>query len=256
MNSFIALGILLLLMYLTFVLAIVQLKKDNSIGNFTWGGGCILLALYTFFALSSHYPRQILVTTLIVLWGIRLIAYLYSRYKKGADPRFIEWQKQWGKYALLMSLRWIFIMEGALLLVMSLPGVFVNVYSPPGLTWLDWAGLAVWCVGFFFESVSDYQLYTFMRNPENKGKIMDRGLWHYSRHPNYFGEITMWWGIYLILLSVPGGWLTIVTPMTITILLIFFTGVPWVEKVFAENPAYQEYKKHTSMLIPWPPKAE
>jgi steroid 5-alpha reductase family enzyme len=248
--SEIVLGILLLITYLSFMLFTVQYKKDNSIGNFTWGGGVFLITIYTFL-IGNFVVRSILLTSMITLWAIRLIIYLYFRYKKGADQRFIEWQKQWGRYALFISFWWIFIMNGSLLLSMSVPSIVVNKSSLQGLYWLDFIGLLIWLVGFTCESVADYQLYKFMHNPTNKGKIMMEGLWHYSRHPNYFGEITMWWGIFCIALSVPYGLIAIVAPVTITILLVFFTGVPMLERVFKDNPEYQEYKKHTSMLIPW-----
>lgn len=255
MNSIFVIGFILLLFYLFAMVAVVQIKKDNSIGNFTWGGGCLLLTLYTFFTTSLYLARQILVTVLIVLWSVRLIIYLYSRYKKGADPRFIAWQNQWGRYALLISIGWILFLQGALLLVMALPSVWINTHVSGLLALLDLIGLLVWLIGFICESISDYQLYRFMHDPGNKGKIMDAGLWHYSRHPNYFGEILMWWGIYLIAIAVPYGWITLITPLTITILLVFFTGIPWVEAVFKDNQAYQAYKQRTSMLIPWWPKS-
>jgi steroid 5-alpha reductase family enzyme len=244
-------GIGLMLAFLTLMVIIVQAKKDNTIGNFTWGGMAILGALYTFFTTSAYLPRQCLVTGLIVIWGLRLTIYLYSRYKKGADPRFIAWQAQWGHYALLISIAWIAVMQATLGVIMALPGVWANTHLSLPLNSLDLFGTIVWAVGFFFESVGDYQLYWFMKNPANKGHIMTQGLWHYTRHPNYFGEILMWWGIYAILLSVPGGVWTIISPITITILLVFVTGVPWAEAVFKDNPYYQAYKEHTSMLIPW-----
>jgi steroid 5-alpha reductase family enzyme len=255
MNMIILGGLVLVAIYLTAMLILVQLKKDNTIGNFTWGGGCVLLALYTFFATKTYLPRQTLVTTLITLWGIRLIVYLYSRYKKGADPRFVAWQQQWGRYALLASFWWIWIAQGALLLVMSYLGVFVNLVPSSDLNALDITGLIGWIIGFVFESVGDYQLYRFMKERHEPEAIMNRGLWRFTRHPNYFGEILMWWGLYLIALSIPWGWTTIISPLTINILLIFFTGIPWTEAVFKGNPQYELYKKKTSMLIPWWPRS-
>jgi steroid 5-alpha reductase family enzyme len=227
----IALGIGIVITYLIGMLITVQRKKDNSIGNFTWGGGVLLVTLYTF-CQGPKSIRALLITCLICLWALRLIVYVYSRYKKGADPRFIEWQKQWGNYSLLISFCWIVIMNGALLMIMSTPSILVNNSIARGLTILDYCGLCLWALGFLCESISDYQLSKFMKNPNNKGKIMTQGLWHYSRHPNYFGEITMWWALALIALSTPYGWLALLAPLTITILLVFFTGVPMLERVF------------------------
>lgn len=236
--------------YLTMMLIIVQMKKDNSIGNFTWGGGVLLITLITFW-LGNHTTRSLLITILISLWAFRLILYLFLRYKKGADPRFVAWQQQWGKYALLISFWWIFMMNGIMMSIMSVPSVLINRSMLSDVYMLDLVGLLMWIIGFCCEFLADQQLYVFMKNPANKGKIMTQGLWNYSRHPNYFGEIVMWWGIFCLALSVPFGFLAIVAPITITILLLFFTGVPMLERVFENNLEYQDYKKHTSMLIPW-----
>jgi len=137
---------------------------------------------------------------------------------------------------------------------MSFPAALVNITNVPGLMVIDFCGLVIWIIGFLCEAISDQQLFAFMSNSSNKGKVMRTGLWSYSRHPNYFGEILMWWGIYIIALSVPGGWTAIIAPATITFLLVFITGIPWVEKAMGNNPEYQEYKKRTNMLIPWFPK--
>jgi steroid 5-alpha reductase family enzyme len=115
-------------------------------------------------------------------------------------------------------------------------------------------GFLVWCVGFFFEAVGDAQLARFKRDPGNRGKIMDRGLWRYSRHPNYFGEALMWWGIFLVALEVPYGWTTVVSPALITFLLVRVTGIPMLEKKYAGNAKFQAYALRTSAFVPWFPK--
>ena len=112
----------------------------------------------------------------------------------------------------------------------------------------------VWLIGFFFEVVGDYQLKTFLANPKNKGKLMTPGLWRYTRHPNYFGEATMWWGIAIIALATPYGWVAIITPVLITYLLLFVSGVPMTEKSFAGKPGWDRYKRQTSIFLPLPPK--
>lgn len=245
-------GIIIALLIYTFIVTL--LKQDASIANFTWGLGCIIITIFTFI-FSEFYARQILITTLILIWGTRLLIYIFSRYKKGADPRFVSWQNRTGFLSILFIAFWIFISQTTLMIVMSYPSIYTNFFSQEGLVILDYIALITWIIGFYFEAVGDYQLHQFIKNPENKGKIMDKGLWKYSRHPNYFGEITMWWSIYLIVLNIPGGWVTIIAPLTITFLLVFITGIPLNEKVFENNPEYQKYKKKTSMLIPcWPKK--
>jgi steroid 5-alpha reductase family enzyme len=149
----------------------------------------------------------------------------------------------------------VFLLQGALLLVIASSVIVVNVSENPPLGFLDALGLCVWCVGFLFEAVGDWQLARFKADPGNRGKVMDRGLWRYTRHPNYFGEATMWWGLYLIALSVPNGWLTIVSPATITFLLLRVSGVPMLEKGrMGDRPGYREYVERTNAFFPWFPK--
>jgi len=246
--------------YLICMVIIVQLKKDTSIGNFTWGGGVLLLTWYSFWMYGSFLPEQILITTLISLWAGRLIMHVYKRYT-GKDPRFATWKWQ-GFKALLMNVCWIFG-QTIMIAIMSYPAVLINIRAnAQTLLFWDWVGLLIWIFGYCFEAISDYQLATFMRDPLNKGRVMRYGLWRYSRHPNYFGEIVMWWGIYVLTLAllttIPAQsllyWLALIPPCTITILLIFVTGIPWIEKAMADNSEYQEYKRKTSMLIPWFPQ--
>lgn len=246
--------ILFLGIYLAFMLLIVTIKKDRSIANFTWGGGVLLIALYTFIAVllfGATNWRSILITSLTALWAGRILSYVYLRYR-GDDPRYQTW-KQGGIKALIINCGYIFILQALLMIIMALPVFVVNNFGGGQLTYLDYLGLAIWLIGFYFEAVSDYQLFKFTRDPANKGKVMQYGLWRYSRHPNYFGEVLMWWGIFLIALNVPYGLYTSIAPITITFLLLFVTGIPWIEKAMAKNPEYQEYKKHTSIFIPWFP---
>lgn len=237
--------------YFAIMVTIVQIKQDSSIANSVWSGGCLLIALYTFIMSGLYLPRQIVVTALITLWASRLVTYVYLRYK-GNDPRFQTW-KQAGIKALIFNIAYIFGGQAFLMTIMSIPTILINISTVPGLNYLDFMGIGIWLVGYFFEAVSDYQLFQFTSDPANKGHVMKYGLWHYSRHPNYFGEVLMWWGIFLLALSVPFGIYSIITPATITVMLLFVTGIPWVEKAMDTNPEYQEYKRKTCAFIPWFP---
>ena len=250
MSTFLS-GLILLFVYLSCMVALVQWHGDTSIANFTWGGGVMLVALYTFLTTALFFPRHILVTIMTLLWAARLIAYVYARYD-GRDPRFATWKWQ-GAKALVINMCWIFG-QFIMIAVMSYPIVLVNTSTVQGLGGLDYLGMIIWILGFCCESLSDYQLFIFRRNPANAGRVMRYGLWKYSRHPNYFGEVLMWWGIYCIALCVPYGWTAIIAPVTITYLLVCVTGVPWIEKTFENNVEYQEYKRKTSMFVPWLPK--
>jgi steroid 5-alpha reductase family enzyme len=202
--------------------------------------------------MSNVLPHQILITALITVWAVRLIAYVYRRYD-GKDPRFATWKWQ-GMKTLIINIIWVF---GQLLMiaVMSYPSLLINTYNTPhGISLLELCGLAVWLCGFYWETVSDNQLFTFRHNPAHKGHVMSSGLWRYSRHPNYFGESVMWHGVFLIALCTPCGWTALIAPATITFFLLCITGVPLLEKAMEHNAEYQEYKRKTSMFIPMPPK--
>ena len=241
---------LLITAYLTAMVTIVFLKKDISIGNFTWGGGVTFLTIYTFLFYSSFGARQLLATLLILIWASRLTYHLILRYKKGADPRFIAWEKQWGKYAFLITFGWVVVLQGILLLIMATPTVLINTQQSGPLNLLDVFGYTLWIFGFYCESLADYQLRTFIQETQNKGRILSEGLWRYSRHPNYFGEMCMWLGLALMALSVPYGFLAFIAPITITGIFFFFS-IPLLENVFAGNRQYQEYKKRTSVFALW-----
>jgi steroid 5-alpha reductase family enzyme len=235
--------------YLMSMVIITCYKGDTSISNFTWGGGVLIVTLYTFLRLSNFLLQQIIVTAMICLWSTRLIAYVYRRYT-GKDPRFVNWKWQ-GFKALIINSFWIFG-QSIMIAIMSWPIVLINTYNiARTLSLFDILGIIIWLIGYYWETMSDHQLFKFMHNPANKGHVMTRGLWHYSRHPNYFGESVMWVGIFFMALSVPYGWTAIITPATITFLLVFVTGVPLLENAMAQNGEYQKYKKHTNKFIPW-----
>jgi steroid 5-alpha reductase family enzyme len=248
MSYFIELSVLLFV-YLSSMVVVACYKEDTSIANFTWGGGVLLVTLYTFFRMSNFLLQQIIATICIALWASRLIMYVYTRYT-GKDPRFTTWKWQ-GLKALIINTIWVF---GQLLMIaiMSYAVVLINIYNMPhALSLLDVVGIIIWIGGYCIEMISDNQLFAFLHNPANKGKVMDSGLWRYSRHPNYFGESTMWVGIYILALSIPYGWTAFITPLTITFLLRFVTGVPLLENAMKDNAAYQEYKRKTNTFIPW-----
>lgn len=244
--------IAIITIYFAIMVAVVQIKEDSSIANSVWSGGCLIIALYTFVMAGLYLERHVIITAMIVLWATRLVLYVYLRYR-GNDPRFQTW-KQAGLSALIFNIAYIFGGQAFLMTIMSIPTILINTSIVPGLNYLDYLGMGTWAVGYFFEAVSDYQLFAFMKDPANKGRVMRSGLWHYSRHPNYFGEVVMWWGIFLLALSVPFGIYSIITPLTITTMLLFVTGIPWVEKAMDNNPEYQEYKRKTSAFIPWFPQ--
>jgi len=229
------------------------IKKRNDVADIAWGLGFVLLAWFSFY-LSGYSFKGLLVNFLVTIWGSRLAWHIYDRNKnKPEDLRYHQWRKTWKNFYLRSFLQ-VFLLQGIFLFLISLPVMFINRSVMGDFGILEIIGLFVWNIGFYFESVGDKQLKEFISNPANKGKLMDKGVWRYSRHPNYFGEVTQWWGIFFIALSIPGSIFTIIGPLTITILILFVSGIPLLEKKYAGRQDFEEYKKRTSIFIPLPPR--
>jgi steroid 5-alpha reductase family enzyme len=245
---------LVLFLYMTALFLLAQKRQDNSIADVAWGPGFILVAFSTLIFDGSFFPRQLIASLLVLIWGLRLSIRIYLRNRgKGEDIRYRKWREEWGKYFVIRSYLQVFLLQGGILLLNITPVLFINTYDSGSFGLLDALGLLLWVLGFGFESLSDWQLDRFIRDKGSRGKIMDQGLWHYSRHPNYFGEVTMWWGIYILALSVPWGWVTIIGPLTISSMILFVSGIPMTEKLMEKNPAFADYKRRTSIFIPWFP---
>lgn len=244
---------LALLVYLTTWFFIAVVTKRNDVADIAWGLGFVVMSWLAYDP-SEHSARALLVNALVTVWGLRLAVHIARRnLRKPEDHRYAVWRQEW-KYFYLRSFAQVFLLQGFFLFIILSSVLVIHASGPISLGLLDIFGVLVWCIGFFFESVSDRQLKNFLKNPDNKGKIMDQGLWAYSRHPNYFGEVTQWWGIFLCALSVPYGYLTIVSPALITLLILFVSGVPMLEKKYAGRPDFELYKKRTSMFVPMPRK--
>lgn len=251
MNYFATLALLLFLyMSLWFVLSVV--KKRNDVADVAWSLGFVLLTWVSFFLGQAQSTRGLLVGLLISIWGIRLAWHIHTRNKgRAEDYRYAEWRKTWGKWFYLRSYAQVYLLQGALLFLIVFPVLLINKSVGTDLRYLDLVGVIVWIVGFIFESVGDAQLARFIKDPINKGKLIQSGLWQYTRHPNYFGEVTMWWGIWFIALSVTNGLIGIISPLIITVLILKVSGIPMLEKKMKENPQFDEYKRRTSIFIPW-----
>jgi steroid 5-alpha reductase family enzyme len=242
-----------ILVYMTGWFIAAQVRGRNDIADVAWGLGFILVAGVSLVAAGVYPLRGLLVSGLVLIWGGRLALHIHSRNRgRGEDSRYRKWREEWGKWFVLHSFLQVFMLQGILLLLVATPVVFVNQAPAAPLGWLDLLGLAIWLTGFCFEAIGDWQLQTFIRNPANKGNLMTSGLWRYTRHPNYFGEVTLWWGIWLMTLSLPGGWMTVVGPMTITVLILKVSGIPMLEKPYEDRADFQEYKRRTSAFFPLP----
>ncbi len=235
---------------------VAQILKRNDVADIAWGLGFILIAFCLYIRNGISIDRGLLSLILVVVWGTRLSYYILKRnIRKPEDKRYATWRIEWGRWFVLRSYLQVFLLQGILLLLIVTPVSITTVLRGGPINLLDVLGICVWLFGFYFESVGDKQLKKFLANPDNKGKVLDTGLWKYTRHPNYFGEVTQWWGLWIIALSVPYGFFGIIGPLTITFLILKVSGVPMLEKGMAMNPLFDEYRKKTSVFIPLPPKS-
>ncbi|MFH1330256.1 MAG: DUF1295 domain-containing protein, partial [Actinomycetota bacterium] len=201
--------------------------------------------------------RRWLLVSLVTVWGLRLGAYLaYRNLGKGEDYRYVAMREKAGGRFWIVSLFKVFLLQGLLLWVVSLPVQAGQLPSvPDGIGPLAIVGTALWAVGLFFETAGDAQLARFKADPANKGKVMDRGLWRYTRHPNYFGDFVVWWGIYLVALEGHGTWWAVAGPLLMSFLLLRVSGVAMLEKTIGtRRPGYGEYVRRTSAFVPRPPR--
>lgn len=237
--------------------AVSLVRRNVTLADALWGAGFVLIAWLTFFTAHGYMPRMLFLCVLVTCWGVRLAAYMILRSRgKKEDKRYAAWRQKYGDSFWWVSLFKVFWLQALFQWLVALGVQYGQIRSvPAGFTLLDGIGVLVWITGFVVESAADLQLFRFLSNPANAGRVMERGLWRYSRHPNYFGESLMWWGIFIIVLSVPWGIWTIVSPILITYSLLRLSGVRLMEQLeFSNNPEYQAYAGRTSAFIPWFPK--
>ena len=244
-----------LFVYVLALWAVSLPLRDVSIVDPGWGAGFVIVAWLSFGIGDGCTGRRVLLAALVSAWGLRLAGYLIIRKlrERREDPRYTELRDRHGARFPLVSLATVFLLQGVLIWIVSLP-IQAAAPQPDRLGVLDALGAAVWMVGIFFEAVGDYQLSRFKADRANAGTVMDRGLWRYTRHPNYFGDFMVWWGIYLIALSTGGAWWTVVGPLVMSTLLIRVSGKDLLETRMKQRPGYAEYVSRTSGFIPLPPR--
>lgn len=259
MNS-VFLGTLYFILLYFLVFFIIGTKiRNNAIVDLGWGMGFVLSGFFALLATIyfGQKPDEVslLLLLLISLWGTRLSYHIFKRnHGKPEDFRYANFRKEWGKWVVPRAFLQVYLLQALMMMLIGSGFFYALGIVDKGLNWGVLLGLLVWLKGYFFEVVGDRQLAVFKSNPENKGKIMTSGLWQYTRHPNYFGEATMWWGIFIIVLSTTGAWLALISPLVITLLLLFVSGVPLLEKKYQGNLDFEAYAKKTSKFIPWFPK--
>ncbi len=230
------------------------IRRDASLADPFWAPG-FLVILSVYLGLSGPTPRGWLAWTCVLLWSLRLGVHLGLRNAKhGEDRRYAAWRAQHGPRFWWVSLFTVFWLQAVLLWVVSFPLLGVALSTAPLGLW-DAAGAAVFLAGFLMEAVADDQLRRFRRN-EERSDVLDTGLWRYSRHPNYFGNAVLWWGLFLMA-AAAGQWWTAVGPAVMTFLLMRVSGVTLLERdLRTRRPGYEAYIRRTSAFVPWPPRTD
>lgn len=236
----------------------------NSIADVFWGGTIAMAALWIIAPLLSFglkvnlyfvlFTPSLILGILMALWGLRLSIHIGHRFlkKKKEDPRYERLSQGWKAYYLRSYLQ-VFLLQGVLMLAMLSALIISTLHAPEPNFYLLGAGVLVWFFGLIFELIADAQLARFVKT-KKPGQIMQSGLWKYSRHPNYFGEVTLWWGLWLITLMTPYWYLTLITPLTITFLILKVSGVPMAEAHYKDNAEFQAYAERTNKFFPWKPR--
>ncbi len=243
---------------LTFVLilwAISLAKNDASIVDPCWGLGFVIITWSTAIQIGVDDLRSSLLVVMVTLWGLRLSTYLaWRNFGKGEDRRYTQMRDKHGDRFWWVSLFTVFLLQGALMWFISLTvqsGVFWSGTAAFGL--IGWLGVAVWAIGLFFETVGDFQMARFKAREDSVGKVMNKGLWRYTRHPNYFGDFCIWWGLFLAA-AMASSWWTIGGPLVVSFLLLKVSGVAMLEGDIEERrPNYAQYKRITNAFFPGPP---
>ncbi len=232
--------------------------RDVSIIDIFWGPGIAGVVDIAALLGQSSGSRTSAALFLVNLWAVRLAAHIFARRSLpesgGEDHRYAAMRRQFGP-RWWWSLVQVFLLQAILMWFIAAPLVAVMLSGRAPMGILDYLGVAIAATGLLFEALADVQLARFRLNPHNKDKVMDRGLWRWSRHPNYFGESVLWWGFFLIGFSASGAWWLILSPLVVTLLLLQVSGVTLMEdKIEDRRPAYADYKRRVSAFLPWPPK--
>ena len=233
--------------------------RDASIADIAWGPLFVAIAAAGALLGDGFAGRRIGIALLVGIWGLRLGAHIGDRARgRGEDPRYARWREEHGERWPVVSLFKVFLLQGAVLWVVSLPIQLAQTAPlPDHFTVWDAVGELVWGIGFLIEAIADAQLRRFKEDPDRRG-IMDGGLWKYSRHPNYFGEAVLWWGLWIVALPVlaafpvPWGWATVVSPLLMTVLLRYVSGVPLAEALMRGRPGWDDYVARTNPFVPGP----
>jgi steroid 5-alpha reductase family enzyme len=256
LNLYLLAGLVVLCLMTLLWLTSLSLR-NSSIVDIFWGTGFVVVVWVSFLLGTQGYlPRKILLAALVTIWGLRLSLHIFRRNAgKPEDFRYAKWRDESGARWWWVSLFKVFLLQGVLLWVVSAPLVAAEVSpTPASLGAVEGMAVLVWAIGFFFEAVGDWQLARFKADPANRGRLLDGGVWRYTRHPNYFGDAAQWWGFYLVAAAGGGAW-TAFSPILLTFLLVRVSGVGLLERTLKDSKAgYREYMERTPAFVPWFPR--
>lgn len=231
-------------------------RRNSGIVDIGWAIGFALAVWSYFFLGDGNFTRKLVIALMVSVWSFRLAYYLIGRYlRQDEDPRYQEIKETWGPQNVDFKFLLMFLFQGLLVIILSLPFLIVSRNSNPDWSYFEFWGFIIWAIGLIGESIADLQLEAFKKNPENKGKVLGTGLWRFSRHPNYFFEFVVWVGFCVFAFGSPWGFVAIVSPALMLYLLLVVSGVPLAEaqSVKSRGDAYRDYQGKTSMFIPWFP---
>lgn len=258
------LAALIILGYFLVFFIIATIIKNNSIVDIGWGLGFVVTAWLLFFFKGDYGIEKIIVNALVSFWGLRLFYHILKRnIFAEEDFRYKKWREDWGKWVVPRAFLQVFMLQGVFMFVVGIGVFWINTTTfTQSLNTSNYIfiilGALIWLFGYYFEVVGDRQLRIHIANKNKTKKLMTTGLWKYTRHPNYFGEAVMWWGLFVIVLAMPSNefwkYLAIISPIVITYLLRFVSGVPMLEKKMRLTPGWDEYARVTNAFIPWKPK--
>jgi steroid 5-alpha reductase family enzyme len=243
------LAVYITLGYFTLFFIVATIIKNNSIVDIGWGFGFVLVSWILFFVNGTYSIAQIIINILISLWGLRLFYHILKRniFEK-EDFRYANWRKDWGKWVVPRAFLQVFMLQATFQFLIGSTSYYLNT-SDVDFSWLSLIGIAIWIIGYFYEVKGDNELKQHLKNPETRGTLLANGLWKQTRHPNYFGEATMWWGLFIFAIINGAPAYLIVSPLVITYVL-YFISTPLLEDKMKTRPEWQDYADKTPMFFP------
>jgi steroid 5-alpha reductase family enzyme len=228
---------------------VATIIKNNSIVDIGWGFGFVLVSWILFFVNGTYSLTQIIINILVSLWGLRLFYHILRRNLfKGEDFRYANWRKSWGKWVVPRAFLQVFMLQATFQFLIGLTSYYINANNL-AFSWFSLIGILIWVIGYYYEVKGDLELKQHIKNPKTKGTLLATGLWKQTRHPNYFGEATMWWGLFIYAIINGAPIYLVVSPIVITVVL-YFISTPLLEEKMKEKPEWEEYAKKTPMFLP------